>query len=74
MFINLSPELFPQQYTFVYIQRMPRLIVFLSHGVHSSGGRLGGTSAHGEPPLAIPLMIFMSTQGESSRGSKWTLD
>jgi len=74
MFINLSPELFPQQYTFVYIQRMPRLTVFLSHSVRSSGGRLGGTSAHGEPPLAIPLMIFMSTQGESSWGSKWTLD
>ena len=31
---------FPQQYTFVYIQHMPRLWVLLSHSVHSSGARL----------------------------------
>ena len=43
---------------------MPRLQVFLSHSVHSSGARLGGTSAHEEPPPAIPLMIFMTIGGE----------
>jgi len=40
----------------------------------SSGARLGGTSEHGEPPLAIPLMVLMITQEQSNRGSNWRLD
>ena len=32
--------------------------------VHSSVADLDGTSAHGEPPLAIPLMIIMTTSGD----------
>jgi len=46
---HLSPEFFPQQYTSVYIQHMPHSQVLLSYSVHSSGARLGGTSAHGQP-------------------------
>jgi len=52
----------------MYIQHMPRLQVFLSHSVCSSGARLGGTSAIGEPPLAIQLMTFMTTQEQSNWG------
>jgi len=52
----------------VYIEHMPRLQVFLSHSICSSGARLGGTSAHREPPLTIP---FVTTQEPSNRGSKW---
>ena len=63
--IPLSLEFFPQQYTFVYIQHL------LSHSVRSSGASLGGTSAHGEPPLAIPLMIIMTIQEPSNLGSKY---
>jgi len=48
----------------VYSQHVPRLQVFLSHSIRSSGGRLGGTSAHGDPPMAIPFMI---TQEQSNR-------
>ena len=33
--------------------------MLLSHSIHSSGARLGGTSAPGEPPLTIPLIVFM---------------
>ena len=49
---------------------MPRLQVFLSHSIHSSVAILGGTSANGDPPLAIPLMIFMTTQKQSNWGVK----
>ena len=45
-----------------------------SYTIRSSGVGLGGTRAHGEPPLAIPLMIFMTTQEKSNWGSKWTMD
>ena len=38
------------------------------------GARLGGTSAPGESSLAMPLMIFMTTQEPSNWGSKWILD
>jgi len=49
---------------------MPHLQVF--HQCLFSGARLGGTDAHGKPSLAIPLMIFIISQEQSSRGSKWT--
>ena len=68
----LSPT--PMAHICVYPQRMPHLQVFLSHSVHSSGARLGETSAHAEPSLAIPLMIFMTTQESNNWGSKWRLD
>jgi len=40
----------------------------------SSGARPGGGSTHGEPPLAILLMIFMTTQKPSDWGQSgdWT--
>jgi len=67
----LSPNFFPQQYIFVYIQHMPHSQVLLSHSVCSSGARLGGTSAHGEPPLA---KLRITTQEPSKWGSEWRLD
>ena len=52
---------------YVYIQHMPHLQEFLgSHSVFSSGARLGGTCAHGEPPLAVPLKIFRIEQKQSA--------
>jgi len=54
-------EFFLQQHTFVYIQHMPLWQVLLSHSVRSSGARHCETSTHGEPLLAILLMIFMTT-------------
>ena len=38
----------------------------------SSGARLGGTSAHEEPPLAILLMIFMTTKAIGGHSGDWT--
>ena len=52
---------------------MPHLWVLLSNSVHFSGAKLGGTSTHGEPLLAILLMMFMTTQEPSNWGSKWRL-
>jgi len=47
---------------------MPGSQVLLSHSVCSTGARLGGTSAHEESAIAIPVMIFMSYQEPSDRG------
>jgi len=44
--------------------------VFIFHSVRSSGARLGGTIAHGEPSLDIPLMIFMTNQEPKQLGVK----
>ena len=44
--------------------------VLLSHSIPSSGARLGRASVHGEPPLAILLMIFMTTQEPSKQGQR----
>jgi len=48
--------------------------VLLSHRIHSSGVRLDGASAHGESPLTIPLMIFMTTQKPKNwvKSGDWT--
>jgi len=35
-----------------------------------AGARLGGTSAYGKSPLAIPLIIFITSQEPSNWGSK----
>ena len=56
-----KPDFFFQQYTFMCIL----LKALLSHSIHSSGERFGGESTHGEPPLLIPLMIFIITQPSS---------
>ena len=47
--------------------------MLLSQSIHSSGARLSGGSTHGEPPMAILLMIFMTTQKPSNSGSMWRL-
>ena len=44
---------------------MPPLQMLLSHCIHFLVARLGGASTCGEPPQAIPLMIFMTTQKPS---------
>ena len=47
--------------------------MFLSHSVCSSPiafAPLSGTSAHGESPLTIPLMTFMTTQEQKQSGDK----
>ena len=69
---SLSHEFFSKQYTFVCIQHMSPC----SSPQHSllRDQTWGGGSTHGEPPLAIPLMIFMTTQQPSNWGSKWRLD
>ena len=43
-----------------------------SPSVHFSGARLvGQASTHGEPPLAILLMMFMTSLEPSNWGSRW---
>jgi len=68
---SLSHEFFSKQYTFVCIQHMSPCSS--PTAFTPQGPDLGG-STHGEPPLAIPLMIFMTTQQPSNWGSKWRLD
>ena len=58
---NLLNLIFFQQYTFMCIL----LKALLSHSIHFSGERFGGASTHGEPPLLIPLIIFIITQKPS---------
>ena len=43
-----------------------RYSVLLSHSIRSSAAKLGGARTHGETPLAIPLMIFMTPQAQQS--------
>jgi len=60
-------KFFPQQYTFPCIQHKPPLWVLLSRSVCSSESRPGGTSTHGEHPVA---MIFMTFQKPRNWWSK----
>ena len=41
--------------------------MLLSHSICSSAARLGGARTHGEPPLAILLMIFMTPTSPAIR-------
>ena len=66
--------LWPGNEASVHSAHVPHSQVLLSHDIHSSGAGLGGTSAHGEPPPTILLMIFMTIQKPSNWGSKWRLD
>jgi len=43
--------------------------VLLANSIRSSGARPGEASTLGDPPLAIPLVIFMTTQKPIARGS-----
>ena len=53
---------------------MPCLQVFLWNSISLLWGQTWWDKCTGRAPLAIPLMIFMTTQEHNNWGSKWTMD
>ena len=69
--------LFSLLHSFSCIQDMPPFCVLLSNSVCSSptvcAPQSWWGSTHGEPPLTIPLMIFMNTQKPAIGCQRWSL-
>ena len=69
--------LFSLLHSFSCIQDMPPLCVLLSNSVCSSptvcAPQSWWGSTHGEPPLTIPLMIFINTQKPAIGCQRWSL-
>ena len=71
-FPTLTTEFFPpRQHIFMHSVHTTFVGILLSHSIRSSAAKLGGAHTHGETPLAILLMIFMTPTSPAIGGQRW---